>query len=121
MPESVEMPAPVSATTAEASANAARARASDGSDPGIARRYQPQAGRERAQIAGAQRPRGRGGPDTDGGEAQVAECRYGGRRLVVRRRRLTDTAQAALWPNWRRFGLLSDLGGDAVALDAFPR
>jgi hypothetical protein len=57
----------------------------------------------------------------DGGEAQVAECRYGGRRLVVRRTRLTDTAQAALWPNWRHFAFLTDLAGAAVTIDAFHR
>ena len=38
---------------------------------------------------------------TPDGQAQVAECVYQGRRLVVRRTRLVDTTQAALWPNWR--------------------
>jgi len=57
----------------------------------------------------------------DDGEAQVAECTYGGRRLVVRRTRLTGDAQAALWPNWRHFAFLTDLGGDAVSVDAFHR
>lgn len=55
------------------------------------------------------------------GEAQVAECVYGGRRLVVRRTRLTGAAQAQLWPHWRHFAFLTDLGGDAVSLDAFHR
>jgi hypothetical protein len=58
---------------------------------------------------------------TPDGRAQVAECIYSGRRLIVRRTRLTDTAQAALWPNWRHFAFLTDLAGDAVALDAFHR
>jgi len=44
---------------------------------------------------------------TDDGEAEVAECVYGGRRLVVRRTRLTEAAQAQLWPNWRHFAFLS--------------
>lgn len=58
---------------------------------------------------------------TPDGEAQVAECRYKGRRLVVRRTRLTDTTQAAFWPDWRHHGFLTDLDGDAVTLDAFHR
>jgi hypothetical protein len=58
---------------------------------------------------------------TPDGEAQVAECTYKGRRLIVRRTRLTDTAQAQLWPHWRHFGFLTDLDGEAVALDAFHR
>jgi hypothetical protein len=55
------------------------------------------------------------------GEAQVAETSYKGRRLIVRRTRLTDEDQARLWPNWRHFGFLTDLAGDAVALDEFHR
>ena len=57
----------------------------------------------------------------DGGKAQVAECTYKGRRLVVRRTRLTDRRQAALWPDWRHFAFLTDLDGDAVEVDAFHR
>ena len=56
-----------------------------------------------------------------GGEAQVAECIYNKRRLVVRRTRLTGAAQARLWPDWRHFGFLTDLDGPAVDLDAFHR
>jgi hypothetical protein len=55
-----------------------------------------------------------------GGEAMVAECTYKGRRLIVRRTRLLG-AQAHLWPHWRHFAFLSDLGGTAVELDAFHR
>jgi hypothetical protein len=55
-----------------------------------------------------------------GGEAMVAECTYKGRRLVVRRTRLTGP-QATLWPQWRHFAFLSDLEGTAVELDAFHR
>lgn len=55
------------------------------------------------------------------GEAQVAECVYNKRRLIVRRTRLTEPAQARLWPDWRHFGFLTDLGGTAVDLDAFHR
>ena len=58
---------------------------------------------------------------TPDGVAQVAECRYKGRRLVVRRTRLTDTTQAALWPDWRHHAFLTDLDGDTVTLDAFHR
>ena len=55
------------------------------------------------------------------GQAQVGECTYHGRRLIVRRTRLTDAAQARLWPDWRHFGFLTDIEGDAVEVDAFHR
>jgi hypothetical protein len=58
---------------------------------------------------------------TPDGEAQVAEADYKGRRLIVRRTRLTDTAQARLWPDWRHHAFLTDLDGDAVDVDAFHR
>lgn len=58
---------------------------------------------------------------TDGGQAQVADCLYKGARLVVRRTRLTDKAQAKLWPDWRHFAFLTDLPGDVAAIDAFHR
>ena len=55
-----------------------------------------------------------------GGEAAVAECTYKGRRLIVRRTRLTGP-QATLWPHWRHFAFLTDLEDTAVELDAFHR
>lgn len=55
------------------------------------------------------------------GVAQVAETRYGARRLIVRRTRLVDARQARLWPDWRHFAFLTDLDGDAVNLDEFHR
>lgn len=58
---------------------------------------------------------------TADGQAEVAETTYNGRRLIVRRTRLTDTRQARLWPHWRHFGFLTDLDGDAVAIDSFHR
>ena len=58
---------------------------------------------------------------TPDGQAQVAECTYNGRRLVVRRTRLTDRHQARLWPDWRHFAFLTDLTGDTVTVDAFHR
>jgi hypothetical protein len=58
---------------------------------------------------------------TPDGEAQVAECTYKGRRLVVRRTRLTDKAQARLWPDWRHHAFLTDLDGPAAEVDAFHR
>jgi hypothetical protein len=58
---------------------------------------------------------------TTDGVAQVAECTYKGRRLIVRRTRLTDNAQARLWPDWRHFAILTDLDGDATDVDAFHR
>jgi hypothetical protein len=56
-----------------------------------------------------------------GGHAQVAECLYKERRLVVRRTRLTDTTQAALWPDWRHHAFLTDLTDDTVTVDRFHR
>ena len=56
----------------------------------------------------------------DGGVAEVAECIYKGRRLVVRRTRLVGP-QATLWPNWRHFAFLTDLGGTVTEVDAFHR
>jgi Transposase DDE domain group 1 len=58
---------------------------------------------------------------TPDGEAQVAECVYQQRRLIVRRTRLTDRRQLKLWPDWRYFAFLTDLDGDAVTIDAFHR
>jgi hypothetical protein len=55
------------------------------------------------------------------GHAQVAECLYKGRRLIVRRTRLTGCHQAKLWPDWRHFGFLTDLDGDTATVDAFHR
>jgi Transposase DDE domain group 1 len=43
------------------------------------------------------------------------------RRLIVRRTRLTDTAQQRLWPDWRHHALLTDLHGTAVDIDRFHR
>jgi Transposase DDE domain. len=56
-----------------------------------------------------------------GGHAQVAECLYKERRLVVRRTRLTDTTQAQLWPDWRHHAFLTDLTDDTVTVDRFHR
>jgi len=65
----------------------------------------------------------------DGGEAQVAETAYvtgSGRRqrrvrLVVRRTRLTDTAQAQLWPDWRHHAFITTVDLETVAVDQFHR
>ncbi|MCA1679926.1 MAG: IS1380 family transposase [Actinobacteria bacterium] len=43
----------------------------------------------------------------DGGEAQIAETVYDGRRLIVRRTRLVG-AQAELWPDWRCFPIITN-------------
>jgi hypothetical protein len=55
------------------------------------------------------------------GEAQVAETGYQGRRLIVRRTRLTDRRQLKLWPDWRHFAFMTDLNGDVADIDAFHR
>ena len=65
----------------------------------------------------------------DGGVAEVAETTYvsgvsGGRRqlrLVVRRSRLSDPRQLALWPNWRHHAFVTNVALDTVAADAFHR
>ena len=65
----------------------------------------------------------------EGGQAQVADTTYISgrgkrqvtRRLVVRRTRLTDSAQQRLWPDWRHHAFVTDLDGDAVDVDAFHR
>jgi hypothetical protein len=58
---------------------------------------------------------------TPDGQAQVAETTYKGRRLIVRRTRLTDRAQRRLWPDWRHHAFLTDLDGPAAEVDAFHR
>ena len=65
----------------------------------------------------------------DGGAAEVAETIYisqrrGGARalrLVVRRTRLGDPRQQALWPNWRHHCFVTNSDLDAVEADAFHR
>lgn len=67
---------------------------------------------------------------TDGGEAEVAETAYvtgGGKtkrserrlRLVVRRTRICDPAVQQVFPTWRHHALVTNVGLDAVAADAF--
>ncbi len=56
----------------------------------------------------------------ESGEAEVAECTYGGHRLIVRRTRMLGPV-AELFPDWRHFGFLTDVEGDAVTLDKFYR
>jgi Transposase DDE domain group 1 len=68
----------------------------------------------------------------DGGHAQVAETTYitgGGTtkrrarhvRLVVRRTRLTDPAQAQLWPDWRHHAFITNVELGTVAVDELHR
>jgi hypothetical protein len=56
----------------------------------------------------------------DGGVAQVAETRWKGDRLIVRRTRLVG-AQAELFPDWRYHAFVTDRVGTAVELDADHR
>jgi hypothetical protein len=58
---------------------------------------------------------------TDAGYAQVADCPYGALRLIVRRTRLADQPQAALFPGWRHHSFLTDQTADTVVLDRFHR
>ena len=55
------------------------------------------------------------------GAAQVAECPYNGLRLIVRRARLAESEQPALFPTWRHHSFLTDLAADTVAVDRFHR
>ena len=66
----------------------------------------------------------------DSGEAAVAETIYvtSGHdnqrrelRLVVRRSRLVDPTQAALWPDWRYHAFVTSLDTPTVAADQFHR
>jgi Transposase DDE domain group 1 len=65
----------------------------------------------------------------DGGHAQVADTTYvseQGRhrrqlRLVVRRTRLTDAAQARLWPEWRHHAFITNVELPTVEVDRFHR
>jgi hypothetical protein len=52
----------------------------------------------------------------EGGVAQVAETRYRGDRLIVRRTRLVGE-QAELFPTWRSHALVTDRVGTTVWLD----
>jgi hypothetical protein len=52
----------------------------------------------------------------DGGLAQVAETRYKGDRLIVRRTRRVG-AQAELFPTWRYHAFVTDRVGTTVELD----
>jgi hypothetical protein len=56
----------------------------------------------------------------DGGIAQVAETRYRGDRLIVRRTRLVGE-QAELFPNWRYHAFVTDRVGTMIELDADHR
>ena len=55
-----------------------------------------------------------------GGEAQIAETVYGGRRLIVRRTRLLG-AQAELWPDWRHFPILTNRTDELELVEAEHR
>ncbi len=53
---------------------------------------------------------------TNDGEAEVAECEYKGRRLILRRTRLIGR-QATSSPQWRHFAFVTDLDGHPVDVD----
>lgn len=55
-----------------------------------------------------------------GGEAQIAETVYRGRRLIVRRTRLLG-AQAELWPDWRPFCLITNRTDELAVVEAEHR
>jgi len=55
-----------------------------------------------------------------GGQAQIAETTYSGRRLIVRRTRLIGP-QAELWPDWRHFAFLTNRTEDITVVEAEHR
>jgi hypothetical protein len=59
-------------------------------------------------------------PYPDGGEAQIAETTYAGRRLIVRRTRLLG-AQAELFPDWRHFAFLTNRTEEIALVEAEHR
>ena len=66
---------------------------------------------------------------TDGGQAAVAQTTIAASgskrletvRLVVRRSRLIDPEQQALWPDWRYHAFVTDIDLDTVTADQFHR
>jgi Transposase DDE domain group 1 len=54
------------------------------------------------------------------GEAEIAETRYGGRRLIVRRTRLLG-AQAELWPDWRHFPFITSRSEEIALVESEHR
>ncbi len=59
---------------------------------------------------------------TDGGTAQVAEARWSGWRLIVRRTRIDDDPKAArLFPDWRHHAFVTNRTGDPADLDVDHR
>jgi hypothetical protein len=56
----------------------------------------------------------------EGGEAQIAETMLGGRRLIVRRTRLTGE-QAVLFPDWRHFAFLTSCTEPLAVVEAEHR
>jgi hypothetical protein len=59
-------------------------------------------------------------PYPEGGEAQIAETVYAGRRLIVRRTRLLG-AQAELFPDWRHFAFLTNRTDELATVEAEHR
>jgi hypothetical protein len=59
---------------------------------------------------------------TEGGTAQVAEAKWDGHRLIVRRTRIdNDPHLPALFAGWRHHAFVTNRPGDAVELDADHR
>jgi hypothetical protein len=56
-----------------------------------------------------------------GGEAQIAETTYGGRRLLIVRRTRLLGAQAELWPDWRHFCFLTNRSEETWLVEAEHR
>jgi hypothetical protein len=59
--------------------------------------------------------------DYPDGDADVAECVYNGRRLIVRRVRNHNGAQGQLFPTWRYHAFVTNLAGSAWQLDSYHR
>ena len=89
----------------------------------------PQYGQVKAAIANIEETEWEPIDYPEGGEAQVAETAFCASRkgkhrrvrMMVRRTRLTDPAQAQLWPDWRYHAFATSAELPPVEADAFHR
>ena len=89
----------------------------------------PQYGQVKAAIANLEETEWEPIDYTEGGEAQVAETAFCASkkgkhrrvRMVVRRTRLTDPAQAQLWPDWRYHAFATNTELAPIEADTYHR
>ena len=89
----------------------------------------PQYGQVKAAIANIEETEWEPIDYPEGGEAQVAETAFCASRkgkhrrvrMMVRRTRLTDPAQAQLWPDWRYHAFATNTELSAIKADTYHR